>query len=84
MVFLRARDDGRGAEAPVAGNGLRGMRERLAAYGGRVDIDTSVGHGFALDILLPLAEGLLAENMVVATPPSRPTMGPAEAAVALK
>lgn len=83
-VFLQARDDGRGAEAPVAGNGLRGMRERLAAYGGRVDIDTSVGHGFALDILLPLSEGLLAEGAGIPTLPRRPTMGPAEAAVALK
>jgi signal transduction histidine kinase len=82
-VFLRARDDGRGAEAPIAGNGLRGMRERLVAYGGRVDIDTSTGHGFALDIFLPLAEGML-EGPVVAIPPRRPTMGPAEAAVAPK
>ncbi len=82
-VFLHARDDGRGVEAPIAGNGLRGMRERLVAYGGRVDIHTSVGHGFALDILLPLAEGAL-EGAVVAMPPRRPTMGPAEAAVALK
>ena len=82
-VFLRARDDGRGAEARIAGNGLRGMRERLVAYGGRVDIDTSTGHGFALDIFLPLAEGML-EGPVVAIPPRQPTMGPAEAAVAPK
>ena len=52
---IQARDDGRGAETePAPGNGLRGIRERLAAYGGRVDIITGRGQGFALDIRLPL------------------------------
>lgn len=53
-VWLHARDDGRGANAPVAGNGLRGIRERLAAFGGQVEIDAAPGRGFALDIQLPL------------------------------
>jgi signal transduction histidine kinase len=79
MVRLQARDDGRGAEAPTAGNGLRGMRERLAAYGGRVDIETAAGRGFTLEIQLPLDTGILVD----ASHP-RPTIGPAEAAVALK
>ncbi|HVI26327.1 MAG TPA: sensor histidine kinase [Xanthomonadaceae bacterium] len=57
-VRLQARDDGHGAQAPVPGNGLRGMRERLAAYGGRVDIDPGPGRGFALDIRLPLAKSV--------------------------
>ena len=77
MVRLQARDNGRGVHAPIAGNGLRGMRERLAAYGGRVDIETAAGRGFALDIHLPLDDGV-----VVAAPP--PAIGLAEAAVALK
>ncbi|HEX4852715.1 sensor histidine kinase [Arenimonas sp.] len=52
---IQARDDGRGIEGDaVPGNGLRGMRERLAAHGGRVDIITGRGQGFALDIRLPL------------------------------
>ena len=52
---IQARDDGRGAETEaVQGNGLRGIRERLGAYGGRVDIITGRGQGFALDIRLPL------------------------------
>jgi len=52
---IQARDDGRGAESDLAqGNGLRGMRERLSAFGGRVDIITGRGQGFALDIRLPL------------------------------
>lgn len=52
---IQARDDGRGIEGDaVPGNGLRGMRERLAAHGGKVDIITGRGQGFALDIRLPL------------------------------
>jgi signal transduction histidine kinase len=52
---IQARDDGRGVEGDaVPGNGLRGIRERLAAYGGRLDIITGRGQGFALDIRLPL------------------------------
>ncbi|MGN6514189.1 MAG: sensor histidine kinase [Lysobacteraceae bacterium] len=55
-VRLHARDDGRGAEGPAAGNGLRGMRERLAAHGGTVEIETLPQRGFGLDIRLPLDE----------------------------
>jgi signal transduction histidine kinase len=53
-IRLEARDDGRGSDQPSPGNGLRGMRERLSACGGRVDILTSPGRGFALDVRLPL------------------------------
>jgi signal transduction histidine kinase len=51
---LQAKDDGRGAEGATPGNGLRGMRERLSACGGRVDIITAPGQGFALDVRIPL------------------------------
>ena len=53
-AHIRARDDGRGADDIAPGNGLRGIRERLVACGGRVDIHTGRGQGFALDIRLPL------------------------------
>ncbi|NZA26389.1 sensor histidine kinase [Luteimonas sp. SJ-92] len=56
VLQLDARDDGRGAEIAAVGNGLRGMRERLAAYGGTVEIETAPGAGFALHIRLPLCE----------------------------
>jgi signal transduction histidine kinase len=51
---LQARDDGRGSDAPVAGNGLRGMRERVSTCGGRLEITTALGQGFALDVRIPL------------------------------
>ena len=56
-VRLEARDDGRGAESPNAGNGLRGMRERLAAHGGQLDIETRNGGGFGLSLYLPASRG---------------------------
>ncbi len=54
VLQLHARDDGRGAEAVSAGNGLRGMRERLAALGGSMVWTTGPGQGFSLDIDLPM------------------------------
>lgn len=53
-LHLSARDDGIGSEAFTPGNGLSGMRERLKAVGGRVDVATSPGEGFRIDIHLPL------------------------------
>jgi signal transduction histidine kinase len=53
-IAIHAEDNGRGADAAQAGNGLRGMRERLAQFGGRLDIRTAKGQGFALDAFLPL------------------------------
>ncbi|AXK72385.1 sensor histidine kinase [Lysobacter sp. TY2-98] len=54
-IVVTARDDGRGADLLVAGNGLRGMRERLAQQGGTLDIDTRPGDGFRLRLVLPIA-----------------------------
>jgi signal transduction histidine kinase len=63
-VRLSARDDGRGADSAAAGNGLRGMRERLECYGGEVEVETAPGQGFALRIRLPLVDaGLTPEDV---------------------
>lgn len=53
-LWLEARDDGRGSDALRPGNGLNGMRERLAEFGGRLTITTASDRGFALDAWLPL------------------------------
>ena len=53
-IRVRAQDDGRGANLEGFGNGLRGMRERLTAYGGKMVVRTAPGEGFALDLELPV------------------------------
>lgn len=53
-VHLHARDDGRGSVGYELGNGLRGMRERLLAVGGKMSAFSEPGRGFRVDIHLPL------------------------------
>ena len=57
-ILIDARDDGAGSSRVVAGNGLSGMRERLAQYGGTLSIETQPGKGFCLHIALPAAEAV--------------------------
>src|SRR5690554_4052133 len=76
-VTLEARDDGRGAEAPIAGNGLRGMRERLAAQGGTLEVETAPGSGFIVRLRLPMAGAVVALDE--AGPPPAPSPHPAPA-----
>lgn len=66
LLSLCARDDGRGASDVTPGNGLSGMRERLAEFGGNVTMESEAGQGFALSIRLPLGE-----PSVLAHTPSR-------------
>jgi signal transduction histidine kinase len=57
-VELVARDDGDGAAGQIGeGHGLVGMRERLERLGGRLEVTTRPGEGFALRAWLPLPEG---------------------------
>lgn len=48
------RDNGRGVQSTVEGNGLRGMRERFAALGGSVVWRGAPGHGFVVQASAPL------------------------------
>ncbi len=50
---MSARDDGLGSDQLETGNGLSGMRERLAQVGGQLDIQTGKGRGFALEASIP-------------------------------
>lgn len=52
-AHLLIEDDGRGG-AITPGNGLSGMRERLAACGGRLEIDSARGTGTRLRVVVPL------------------------------
>jgi signal transduction histidine kinase len=53
-LVLKASDDGRGATEFAPGNGLNGMRERLAEIGGELAIRTQQDHGFMLEASLPM------------------------------
>jgi len=52
-LTLRIEDDGRGG-AIVPGNGLSGMRERLATIGAELRIDSARGRGTVVAASLPL------------------------------
>jgi signal transduction histidine kinase len=52
-VHVEARDDGRGVAVLRPGNGLTGMRERLAALGGEMRLDTAEGQGFRVAARVP-------------------------------
>jgi len=53
---LSVRDDGAGADAVLPGNGLTGMRERIEAMGGSMQVSCSRGQGLAVEIRLPQQE----------------------------
>lgn len=65
-IEMTARDDGRGADQLSAGNGLRGMRERLQQYGGDLTIETRPQAGFHLHLTLPAtaAQAAASEGVV--------------------
>lgn len=56
-IEVRARDDGRGAEAVAAGRGLAGMRARLESAGGSLEVATRPGMGFSVAALVPVRRG---------------------------
>lgn len=54
-LVLQVDDDGRGTSGdPAAGNGIPGMRERAAAFGGRLDAGPRPGGGFRVRAQLPI------------------------------
>lgn len=57
-VRLEVSDDGRGSVGP-AGSGITGMRERIAALGGLVEVGNRKGrddrHGTVVEVTVPLA-----------------------------
>lgn len=52
-IELEVRDDGSAATDPVPGNGLRGMRERVEAVGGALNVQALPGHGVRVCASLP-------------------------------
>jgi signal transduction histidine kinase len=57
-VTLEVEDDGAGNGCvPVAGNGIAGMREHVAALGGNFSAGPRDGSGFRVAARLPLGGG---------------------------
>ncbi len=52
-LAMSARDDGIGTRKITAGNGLNGMSERLKHLGGKLELESEPGAGFALHAWLP-------------------------------
>ena len=64
LLDLRISDRGRGFNAgaafaghEAAGSGLRGMRDRLELFGGRLEIVSGAGEGTVVSAVVPLLEG---------------------------
>lgn len=57
-VHLMISDDGAGANQwrAVSGLGLMGMRERVEALGGSLEIMSKSGHGFLIEVAIPRTE----------------------------
>ncbi|MFF0144951.1 sensor histidine kinase [Amycolatopsis sulphurea] len=58
--WLEIEDDGRGGEEAVAGNGLRGLSERVAAAGGTVCAQPRPGGGWRVRAEIPAPGGTAA------------------------
>jgi signal transduction histidine kinase len=56
LLAITVADDGVGCdlEAPTTGLGLVGMRERVAALSGRVEVASAPGEGFRLKVCIPV------------------------------
>jgi signal transduction histidine kinase len=52
-LAIDARDDGCGCDHVSFGNGLRGMRERVEAVRGSLEVASARGKGFEVRVLLP-------------------------------
>jgi len=57
VLALSVRDDGRGSGQTAPGNGLLGMQERVAVYGGRLTAGNAAGGGYELCAQLPVEAG---------------------------
>ncbi len=69
---LTILDNGRGSEV-IAGNGLKGMRERIQALGGSLHIESARGRGTKLEASVPISIRTQPITSVYA-PPQRPRM----------
>jgi signal transduction histidine kinase len=54
LLHLSIRDDGAGGADPARGSGLIGLRDRVQALGGSIEVDSHAAAGTAIVVELPL------------------------------
>jgi signal transduction histidine kinase len=52
-VLVEVSDDGVGGADPATGSGLRGLRDRVSALGGRLEVDSPPGQGTTVRATIP-------------------------------
>jgi signal transduction histidine kinase len=55
VVHLSVRDDGLGGADPQGGSGLIGLRDRVEALGGRIEVKSPPGGGTTVQVTLPIS-----------------------------
>ena len=53
QLRVKVTDNGGGGAQPFAGSGLAGLRDRVGAHGGRLDIKSGAGLGTVVEAVLP-------------------------------
>ena len=54
MLLLSVRDDGAGGADATRGSGLTGLRDRIEALGGRIQIESQTGSGTVIEVEIPV------------------------------
>lgn len=55
-LVVEVRDDGAGGADPAGGSGLRGLRDRVEAMAGRLEVSSTCGRGTTIRAVLPAAQ----------------------------
>jgi GAF domain-containing protein len=55
MLLLSVRDDGEGGADATRGSGLTGLRDRIEALGGKIEIKSPSGSGTVIEVEIPIA-----------------------------
>jgi signal transduction histidine kinase len=55
-IMLKIADDGIGCNQIKAGYGILGIRERTKKLGGNVELESAIGNGFRITVLLPIEQ----------------------------
>ena len=61
-VVLRISDNGTGGANPERGTGLRGLADRVEALGGKLELDSRLGHGTLLTARIPCDSRLVTRS----------------------